>query len=665
MLSSARVVVPLRPGSDGDATHVPKQGTKYSEVDPPTLYLEKLAQLWMDARGEARPGVKYILERLPAGYTMWQRPRPLDPTTKDKYLYGHPDLKMFDSPNRFFPHFRYLMDNAGDSMGCPCTVCGGGRRPVKTSSSTLSSSRMSSSNISSSSVSGNISLPQVPRHDHPPTLPTSKGRPKVIGHGLDTTHVDEEGTPDVYRNLIDKLRRDGTLDERIEQPLSPDWLAEQVSIPELLQSLNKKEQWVPRAGEVVLFTRHLPEDDGLLHHGNSDKPGYPQWEAGLVSQTSIDPTYASAEEDHVIYSGVRVEPLPDPNSSDKSFSKQHKYVPLRNTRPFIYWHHLLKHVPKTNWHPTISNALTVASTLSLIGTYRFRGVWPNASLYSHGMYIGFEMLAAGDTVRLLPNPNSGQTACTDVMVIKSIRLKWSGLDRASDNDYDEGPSYTSDVYVYGAAYTSDVTRSNKQWLCDQNDTPPKSAAGYGHWYPLHPPSKELTLPFTRILGRLHERDAVESLASESLASPGKYLDMGREDLATARTYSREHDQRIRDQSSSWYWGDHRADALNLQTINGLDVANFDQQRDIKAWRRTNKRIEGLSVGANNLQTFLAPDLSSLPIRNQQPLDSSSNNRDKRVIDISDGEEEEFRKATKIIEDGPTMKKKAKVTIVID
>jgi hypothetical protein len=157
-----RVVVRLRPGSDGDASHIPKQG-HYTQVNPPTLYLEKLGDQWMAAKGEARPGVKYILESLPAGYTLWQRPRGSNAQHVDKYLYGHPSQKQFDSSNRFFPHFEYLMANSGNNIGCPCTVCSGssGVLPgVSPNSSRVRSAIVASRRSSASNIS-------VPMHHRP------------------------------------------------------------------------------------------------------------------------------------------------------------------------------------------------------------------------------------------------------------------------------------------------------------------------------------------------------------------------------------------------------------------------------------------------------------------------------------------------------------------
>ena len=57
-MSAGTVVVPIQPGSDGDATHRPDRST-HTLVDPPTLYLEKIASLWMESRGEVLPGKLY------------------------------------------------------------------------------------------------------------------------------------------------------------------------------------------------------------------------------------------------------------------------------------------------------------------------------------------------------------------------------------------------------------------------------------------------------------------------------------------------------------------------------------------------------------------------------------------------------------------------------
>jgi hypothetical protein len=732
-MSQGRTVVPIRPGcSDGDALHVPKQG-QYTQVDPPTLYLEKIAQQWMQRRGEARPDSKYILDRLPNGYTMWQRPRPSDPKIVDKYLFGYPGQKLFDSPNRFYPHFEYLMENNGSNIGCPCKLCAGSAAilpksssgSAKTSSSSAASSRPGTAKAkgaASSTASAFFPQPAAPAVQHPthptpvapiaPSAPTArpaqfKGRPKLVSAGVDSSRVDEEGTPDVYRNLVDKLKRHNTVDEMIQEPLSPDWRAEQDLLPALLQSLKLQEQWVPRVGDIVLYIRHLPSHVDIMRHEVTDEfqlydeeaeefLGCPPWEAGLVAETPVEPCsiatlHRNDSETNVIYCGVRVEPLPDPNSDDKSLSKRHKYVALRQTRPFVLWRELLHNVPQNQWHPTIVNALTITSTISLVGKFRFRGTWPSADIFCHGIHIGSEMLVVGDTVRLLPSTIKGHTTCVEILVIKSIRLKWSDLDKASNNDYDEGRPYNSAILIYGAGFTSDPLQVNKEYLSDDNTEPPKAAAEYCEWYPLHPTSKELAVLYGRVMGRLHEREAMAFwLNSEPGDQPT--LDNGREALVEARAFSREHDQRIaQDTGATWFWADNRADALGLHTINGVDVAKYDQERDIRDLRKKIKVVDGMdsdkpsktgkasapfALGSRGLRSFMAPGTSLPGDENPDEPSSSgsatgssstSGSAKKRphIINLSD-DEDEIRQYTRVLDDEPCTgtKKKARVAVVI-
>ncbi|KAF2177658.1 hypothetical protein K469DRAFT_602462 [Zopfia rhizophila CBS 207.26] len=600
-MASGTVIVPIRDGSDGDATHRPDP-TKFSILDPPAIYLEKIGTLWMQDRGEALPGVRYLLQRLPAGYAVFERPRPNDPKHLDKYLYGHPSHKAFDSPNRFWPHFKYLMENGGDSMGCTCTVCrakGGSIPPMDPANTKFFKMKAQNGAKISTQVGG--STIQTSKAVH-------KGRPKLIGSGMDTSRVDEEGTPDVYRNLIDKLKRHGTLDETITESMSMDWRAEQEILPTMLKKLRSEPQWLPRTGDLVLFIRTLPPDveicqdkDGgfqFYDHANKIFVGYPTWEAGVVGQPpaedlAIDDLVAQTEKEMgVSYSGCRIEPLPDPNDTNKSLSKRYKYVPLHHTRPFIFWKEFLGHIPEEQWHPTVKNALTVMSSFSLMGKHRFRGTWPNASIHCHGIYIGSELLSVGDTVRLLPK--SPSSTCTDVLIIKSIRLKLSNLDLASDNDYDEGRPYNSTVLITGPAYTSDLTRLNKEYLT--SSPPPRSMSKYPEFYPLHPPSKELQISFSRILGRLFEADAMTlwfpSLSEDMKTVLPPDLSLGVEGVVGARQFARERDRRIEGMlGSSWFWGDTRAEALDLETVNGLEVGRFDRDRNPKEWRKMIKTMD--------------------------------------------------------------------------
>lgn len=754
MTSPRRPVVQLRAGSDGDASHVPKPGT-YTQLDPPTLYLEKIGQQWLEARGEAQVGVEYTLASLPAGYTLWHRPCAKDPEHFDKYLYGHPSRKAFDSPDRFYPHFEHLMNNGGDSMGCPCTICNSTSDvPLKSASGSVNarSPKGASSNASSRPLSrrgpmqsfiystktqqeqqvcpasplpGPITTPSPPTASSANPSVQYKGRPKLLGTGMDMKRVDEEGTPDVYRNLISKLQQHGEIDETIEEPMSLDWRAEQEILPGLLRKLKDSPQWVPRVGDIVLYVRDLPEDVDILrdpvtreYRMHNEKTNswldHPIWEAGLVGQIPaepimIDDIYQNGnKESNVIYSGVRVEPLPDVNSLDKSLSKRHKYIPIRYTRPFMLWKQLLHQV--SEWHPTILNAQAVTSTLSLVGKYRFKGVWPEASVYCRGIYIGHEMLVVGDTVRLLPSVGHSQTTCTDILVIKSIRLKWTNLDKASGNDWDTGQPYNSSIWVYGAAYTSDSARTNEEWLSNDHLYLPKEAKDYGKWYPLHSSSKELAVPYSRIMGRLYERNAM-ALWLDTKSNDHPLLDAGREGLVESRVFAKKHDQRIaREPDATWYWGDSRAQALDLRTVNGLDVAAYDQERDPKEWRKKIKIMEGMtgnkivpkkklsgarSLAERNPREVVAPALPGLHLHSKlsKAIDETSvsghvtaspsiressattvSRKRPHIVSLSSDEEddrdedlnEEIKRTMRIVEDdSQTHTKKVRVAVVIN
>jgi hypothetical protein len=479
--------------------------------------------------------------------------------------------------------------------------------------------------------------------------------------------------------------------------------------------LRNREQWMPRAGDVVLYIRDLPDHVEIRQHETSgeyqlfdedrgEPLGIPPWEAGVVAQIPDKPsTIASLHEcdteASVIYSGVRVEPIPDPNSTDKSCSKHHKYVSLRQTRPFVLWKELLEQVPQDRWHATIINAMTITSSLSLVGKYRFRGSWPKVDIYCYGLYLGSEMLAVGDTVRLAPSASKNHSCCTEVLVVKTIRLKCSELDKASNNDYDDGRPYGNEIWMYGSAYTSDAQQMNKEYLSDTNSEPPRAAAGYGEWYPLHPATKELAVPYSRVMGRLYERDAmIFWLNTEPEHPPG--LDVGREALIEARAFSRQHDKRISEQpGATWYWGDDRADGLNVHTINGLETAKHDTQRDIRDLRKNIKAMgvmrsntqsapkptAPMSLANRSLRQFMAPGTDAVPDRMQDVSRAKENRgtsgsssgagstaagkKRPHIADLSDEEdsdeeEKEIRRHTKIVDDG-VGKKKTKVMVVID
>lgn len=726
------MILRLKAGSDGDPTHRPTNPVETPQS--PTTYLEKLGMFWINDRPNEQklPGVSYVLEALPTGYALFGRPRKDKPSHVDKWLYGHPGHKRFDSVNRFYPHFKYLMDNNGDSMGCPCTVCNGkaGSAPPRGAAGAFKRGSQSDTSSTSTLVPG-VGVSDGTGAPAPTGVSVgvgaavqSKGRPKKIISGMSTSQVDEEGTPDVIRNLINYLKSYGSIDEAIVEPLSVDWRADQEALPKFKEELQEGAPRLPRAGEIVLFIRELPAGVMVTRDSNSGSfelynpttktyLGYPPWEAGLVAQTPMEETdlddlvHEPSKEFNVSYSGIRVEPLPNLKSYDKSISKRSRYIPVHQTRPFIFWKEYLNDIPEEHWHPTIKNALAALATLSFVDKHRFKGTWPEAWIYFHAIYIGSELLAVGDTIRLLPK--SVDAICEDILVIKTIRLKLTNLDKASDNDWDGGRPWNSSAYVFGTGYTTDQSRSSKDWL-HKDYKRPAVMRRYEAQYPLHPPNKEMMVPFNRVLGRLYDADAMTLWLPSLSNTKGKIsppdLNHGREGVLKGRAYAKTHDPRIAESfGTQWFLGDHRSDALDLKTFNGLEVTKYDTERNPKEWRKQIKVLEIVENeqnrveqkielnGHKNLKRFMAPSPNGASFEHKLPVRSGSarlsverivpnsgsgtfgrshptasgisfKKRAKTIV-LSDDDEDDIRGKARLVSDKVEGRKKVKVSVVID
>ncbi|KAI9656506.1 MAG: hypothetical protein M1821_004713 [Bathelium mastoideum] len=580
-------IVSINTFSDGDSNQRPK-GPGVSKVDPPQIYLEKIASLWMSHRGESVPGVRYVLDRLPDGYALWIKRRSKHEAVTDKYLYGHPSGRYFDSPNRFFPHCLHLMDH-GTNEGCPCTVChtAGGK------------------------------IPAIKTHQ-PPSLPIlglkSKGRPRIHEP---PQPLDSEGTPDIYRTLINRLQRVGKLDVPIEEPMSLDWRVENEYLQGVLDKTSKQPSWIPRLGELVLLIRNVDEvgsvrrtqtgEFKIFDRKKNQWQGFPSWEAGVVTQVAEEAlqieelTRPSIKDFQVNYTGFRVEPISNPNSKSKPFSRQYKYLPLHHIKPFAFAAELLRGVPQDYLRETIENANSLSCTLTLIGKLRFKGTWPSSEIYCKGIYLGAELLVVGDAVRLVPTPRTAQV--TEILRITAIKLCMWNLDKATQDDQSDGHPYNSTVAVVGKAYTTDVKRAaaGAQPIRISFGLIPAELQDYGKWYPMHASDQSFQVPFTRILGRCYGSEAVSLWFSQPFKSgaadaitPSAALSLGCQGILEARDFARKHDKRLSKGGSKWLWSDTRAEALDVESFNGIETAKYDESRDPKRWVRHIKEFDGIA-----------------------------------------------------------------------
>ncbi len=423
---------------------------------------------------------------------------------------------------------------------------------------------------------------------------------------VDSGPVDEEGTPDVYTAFMEKLYRVGKLQEELEQPKSMDWRVERMVIAQMIDKTLKQPSYQPRVGELVLWYRDL---DGELSFDlqtqelkvwNDERKqytGFPPWLCGVVTQVPDeevdldDLVVEKTKQTAANISGFRVECIPDPNERDKGLSKHYSYVPLCHIRPLTFWAEILRGMPQDDWHPTINNGLSLQANMNVVKPTHFTGTWPSCNLSCKGLFLGAELFWVGDTVRLMPE--NLYVKVTDVLLIKKIFVKWANLQANPDGTVSDDSAAYNSVHVVGVGYTLDKNRSYKSMLLALDEDTgryPLGMEGYGPWYLLQRPGVLLDVSYDRVLGRCYDGDAMKLWS----ASDEPDLNMGLAGVRAGRKYSAETDQRLVLSKKKCFWGDNRAEALDLETFNGIDVGVYDRDRDPRAWREFLSVIDGES-----------------------------------------------------------------------
>ncbi|KAJ9348937.1 hypothetical protein DTO282F9_1349 [Paecilomyces variotii] len=553
-------------------------------------------------------GENYILERLPEGYALFDKPRPSDSTIRDKYLWGHPSGAYFNSPNRFFPHFYWFI--TGKQGDCGCDLCINQRKRESQGSKMKGKEKETEPPKGRSLGEGYL-----------PGYSRSRGTP-----------VDPEGNPDVWKMAVQTLKEKGgePVDLKIKEMDNIEWRVLKKHLPPYLEALDVQPSWIPRAGELVMWIPHLQgelhynEEKGVIQMYDPEKDewlGTPEWRAGTVGQVpETDPVKMqdiekpTKKEWEVNYSGFRIETFPDPNSLDKDHSLQYRYVHLNSIKPFNYYHFCLSGIPNTEWHVSIVFALTVMSSFSLLGKNAFQGNWPNASIYCCGIWIGAELYVVGDVVRLKPRGYSLDNPVgevTDVLVITDIRMD---LNNCIDDPKSPLLCEKHTVRLDGRIYTLSPERAYRP---PGETSPPKplseeeivqvfkdvGMAGWGNWYHQHDPNLESEISQDMVIGRLFNPEALKLYMRTDQLEPA-HLGLDLFSVVYARWFSRQRDDRI-PEGKDWFWGDYRTQSLAIDSLNGDDVGKYSAARLPKMWRAILKCLDG-NYNKNDLRDAMIP-----------------------------------------------------------
>ncbi|PLB36272.1 transcription-silencing protein Clr2-domain-containing protein [Aspergillus candidus] len=408
--------------------------------------------------------------------------------------------------------------------------------------------------------------------------------------------VDKEGTPDVFKMAVAELRKRGSLSTAIKEASSMDWRAERPRLDEYLEKLDMQPAYLPRVGELALWTTGFegelawnPTTKSIQIYSPTDGQyhGTPEWRAGVVGQVPEeevmlqDLVETAPKSSGINYSGFRVETFPDPLSMDKSYSLHYRYVPLKCIKPFNAYEIFLQGIPRTQLHPSIEYAMTIMSSFSLLDKYHFQGTWPDASISCRGIFIGAELLAIGDAVRL-------HTPSVDIMVIDTINLH---LTNCIEDPTSPQLAEEYKVRISGKVYAKHASKSrhdihpqplNPDQVADVFQT--LGMTDHGSWYRVHE-GKTITVSQDMIIGRCYEPDALQLLFGTLDCT----LDVA--GVLKARAYSRQVDHRIAE-GKTWFWGDFRTQTLAIDSLNGEDVGHYSETRDVKMWRANLKIIDG-------------------------------------------------------------------------
>ena len=440
--------------------------------------------------------------------------------------------------------------------------------------------------------------------------------------------TDEEGIPDPYKPLSRKLQRVGRVNDSIKENASLDWRAEREVLGRHLARIRQQHSFLPRVGELVLWTPEMEGD--LVRNENTGQyqlycfeaqryRGFPVWMAGTVTEVPEkaddfpDLVKSPTKQNGVNISGYKVETFPDPNNIlDKSLSKRYKYIPLRQIRPLSYWQTLLHGLDEQVLHPSVKNALTVFTSLSVLGAFKFRGVWPNAEVFCKGIFLGPELLTVGDAVRILPK--DGKADCSEILVITSIRLKFHNIVPDSP-----ARSENTSIRLYGRAYTTKPPSPTGVPFAHQPLSSTDAAllfpmvgmSSLGKLYPMHSSSELYEVSYDRVLGRLHEPSATCLWLNISVDStlPSTILSHDIPAVNFGRLYGRQTDARIPN-GGSWFLADTRAHALALETFNGIEVHPYDEgirnEKALKEWRIYLKILDGTATQQDLDEVVIAP-----------------------------------------------------------
>ncbi|KAI5248035.1 hypothetical protein E4T42_05804 [Aureobasidium subglaciale] len=521
---------------------------------------------------------------LPNNYLLETRSRQ-NSNQKDHYVHGHP-RGQFRAVGDFAKHIVGLL-RRNNLQNCTCPRCPPPAQIVNPPQ-VINPPQVANPPQVINPIQV-INLPQVINPIQPPINPTmASSAPMDVDTGMD-----EDGTPNVFEELLFKAKQGERISQAITEPKSLDWLLEReaAGLPAYLESLKTSNRHVPRLGEIVLIARHLEGTQRIVRDGDVHRivepgigyVGFPVWEAAVVTQVDKRTVTAGLLEG-VNAPRFRVEPMSEIGNSSKAWSTRYEEVSILNVRPFRFWQQILGEADTNNpkeLHPTVRHALTAMASMSVVDRFHFESFGQEVRVYCKGLYVGAEFIVPGDLVQF-QMPGLHDSVGLDVIQIQQIYVSIR-LDREP---------HPQSIRVMGCTYTTDPNHSVGQYdrPIPQEELPTPSMRGFGNWYMMQAKDDLTYVPATVLLARLFEDGwykAIVGTASYSkVAKNGGARHMRMDDdiinmlyglkgVLPAREFSSKFDARVKDgdDGQGWYIAEDRVEQLDLSQVNGQDVGD--------------------------------------------------------------------------------------------
>jgi hypothetical protein len=274
----------------------------------------------------------------------------------DRYLFGHPSLQRFRSPNEFWPHFTYLMNNR--STPCTCRLC---------------------------------------------TPKARKAAPRAMSLG--SAFAEESSI--LEEHLKQLSLREGQLHMPIDEATAPKTLFKLGTSQEVIAQFNGMPSYLPRRGEIVAFCLEREEASIIFDADNQcfvvsgPEQRMPHWMAGAVIEVP-DPL-PLIEDGTTSGSFYVLRTITHPVQRQGMVPTDHR-VPLHHIRSLSCLPQVLSGIECRDWDTTILSAMKHMAGCAPFVPYDFHGNNIDgeleASVSCRGIWLGAELIVAGKRISL-------------------------------------------------------------------------------------------------------------------------------------------------------------------------------------------------------------------------------------------------------------------------